>query len=544
LFLVLVLPPLLAAPLRVVCRLPIWAAMTLGLLSALAAAWSSELVPRGDKRLRRIKAAALATVALVSCWCLYSRALGGLPAWISSDSGNHAATLRLSSGDPTVYGGFASMYIAWRTVEWLTRLNTFWAFAILFYAEVALLAVVPLAIAFASLRRFEGRPAWIAGAGAATLTALVGMTLVALPLVHYFQAEGFWSQLFSIVPLLVLWWVDASFTVWWQRILGWAVGVVLFRYTYALNLAELCVAFGCVLIADTPPRLRILAFLAAAGTVFAAIVTIRELNLVVTKWGWFVGYDVKRALWAGGAALLAMAAASAGSRLFGDGLERALRMPLLFCAGSFAVTAVYRYKYKPSYYIFKYPFVAICLAAVAAAILVGVAAATLAERRRWRELAWGVACAALVATSVTMWFKTFAEYHGGYLERVRGGTPKILRPLADLGAWKIIDEALAAKKKEFGGYLVSYGPMSNFMNSAMGIGDGQDFYFKGKPPKSGPGYCVFLDRTAPDPWPEFNRWYRHRGLADRMNREPSIQCVEYSAHWDPALRRRICHLCK
>src|SRR6185503_18406496 len=100
------------------------------------------------------------------------------------------------------------------------------------------------------------------------------------------------------------------------------------------------------------------------------------------------------------------------------------------------------------------------------------------------------------------------------------------------------------KHKQFGGYLVSFGPMSNFMNSAMGIGSGQDFYFKGGSPKSGPGYCVFFDQTRPDPWPEFLRWYRHRGLAERMNREPTAQCVEYSAPWDPALRRRICHLCK
>src|SRR5947209_3654111 len=104
------------------------------------------------------------------------------------------------------------------------------------------MAALPLAVTFAVLRRHEGTRAWTIGLLAATAGALGGMLLVALPLVHYFQVEGFWTQVFVLVPLLLLWWLDVTLARDWQRIALWALAIIVVRYTYGLNLVELLVA--------------------------------------------------------------------------------------------------------------------------------------------------------------------------------------------------------------------------------------------------------------------------------------------------------------
>jgi len=527
------LPPLLAAPLCVVLHAP----ETLALLAATAATVylamvvSAQLPP---PRLRRQKTLAIAVVALAGCAALYSRAFSGLPAWIGSDSGNHAAILR--ADNMGAYEGFDSMYLTWSAVEKLLHVNTFWSFCILFYAQIVLLAALPLAVAFNVLRRHEGTRAWTIGAVAATVGALAGTLLVALPLVHYFKVEGFWTQVFALVPLLLLWWLDVTLHRSWQRVILWAAALVVVRYTYGLNLVELLVAFAVIVFLEAPPRLRLpaaavsLVALAAAWTAHARFAT------VVKQWGWFVGYNVAHAL---GAGQLALAALVLAALLGGELLQRALRLPILFAAGSFFITVYHQHYFRPIYYVWKYPFAAICLVALTASVLFAFAGAALAERR------W-LAAAPLpfFLAAVAMWFSTFAEYHYGYVERLVGRPPHVLRPLADLTAWKHIDTTLATEKKKFGGYLVQLGPLANFMNSALGAADGQRWYFEGQPPKNGPGYCVFWDATQPEPWPEFNRWYRHRPLAQRLDREAQKKCEDYPAPWDASLKRRICHLCR
>ena len=175
--------------------------------------------------------------------------------------------------------------------------------------------------------------------------------------------------------------------------------------------------------------------------------------------------------------------------------------------------------------------------------MLGYVVATVVEKKRKRELAWA-ACLALFASAVALWFSTFSEYHSGYVERLVGRPPHVLRPLADVEAWRRIDATVDKEQKKIGGYLVSFGPMSNFMNSAMGIAGGQAFYFQGQPPKMDPGYCVFWDGTQPDPWPEFNRWYRHRPLAQRLAQDRNAKCEDYPAPWDATSKRRLCHLCR
>ena len=302
-----VLPPLCAAPLRVVLNAPALPSMLFGFLAtALVAMAVSARLPR----LSREKFFIVALVALAGCASLYSRTFSGLPAWIGSDSGNHAAILR--TGNVQAYQGFASMYLLWDLVERVTRLNSFHAFALIFYGEIVLLAALPLAVSFAVLRPFEGTRAWTAGAAASALAALAALGLVALPLIHYFQVEGFWTQLFALVPLLLIWWLDVVFTEGWQRIAVWGVGLVLVRYTYGLNVVELLLAFACVALLDSPRRFRLPMLALSLVSLYAAWAAHARFAAVVRQWGWFVGYDLKKALGAGELALAALVLAATG----------------------------------------------------------------------------------------------------------------------------------------------------------------------------------------------------------------------------------------
>ena len=557
LYALLALPPLLAAPLRVVLHAPVIVATLAALAATVTAAWWLRprlAAPSADRRLRWSKHAIAGGLALVCCVALYSRPFHGLPNWIGSDAGNHAAVRRsFVAVTPTGYSGFVSMYLAWQYAEWLLRLNAFRSFVVVFYAQLAFLVALPLSVGFTVLARFEARARiWAVGAAATAAMAAAGLLLVALPLEHYYQVEGFWPQIFGLVPLVLLWWLDATLVVWWQRVAAWGVGVVLVRYTYGLNLAELFLAFGLVAVLETPRALRRFTPLAVLAALFGAGYALKTLLEVVNHYGWFWGYVEWRALLGGALGLAALLWAAAGNRAAtrGLGLVRALRLPFLVGVGGIIIAGILRARYGPIYYVRKYPFVALCLTAVACSVAVGAVAAVLAERRvnrtlRPYDLAWGALATGLAVASVLMGFRTFRDYRPGYVERVLGRPASVLRPLADLDAWREIDETLAREKKKFGGYLVGYGPMANFMNSAMGMGDGQSFYFQGKPaPETGPGYCVFWDGTHPQLWPDWNRWYRQRWIADRLDRDPAAKCIEYPAGWNPAVKVRTCHLCR
>jgi hypothetical protein len=531
-----VLPPLLAAPLYVVLGIPAWIALLLGLVGAVAAAVliSARLPP---PTLPRKKLLLSLFVGAAACAALYARAYSGLPSGIGSDAGNHAALLR--SADPRYYQGFVSMYLWWHVLEGLLHLDAFHAFGVLFYAEVSLMAVVPLAVSFVVLRRFEGTRAWTVGAAAAVASLLCALGLVALPLVHYFQIEGFWSQIFALVPLLLLWWLDAALDEEWPRLLAWSLAVVAVRYTYGLNLVELLVAFAAVLLLDAPRRFRLPAAALALVTLYAAWVAHERFAAVVKQWGWFIGYNLVKAVTAGELALAAMVLAALVMPL-----ARALRLPVLLAVGGFTIALYHQHFFKATYYLWKYPFQAVCLLALAACPVAAVVAAGLVERRRRPLVGAGGGALVLLGVAFALWWSTFDAYHPSYLARLVGRPPPGLRPLVDLGADEHIDALLLKEKKKFGAYLVGYPAMANFMNSSRGVGNGQKWYFEGRQPEMGAGWCVFWDGTEPETFSEFNRWYRHKSLVQRLRRDAKARCDEYAAPWDPTLKRKICYLCR
>src|SRR5262249_38216474 len=157
------------------------------------------------------------------------------------------------------------------------------------------------------------------------------------------------------------WWLDVILDEDWQRIAVWAGSVVLMRYTYGLNIVELLMAFAAIVVIDAPRRFRIPLFAVSLVALFAAFRAHARFAVVVRQWGWFAGYDVVNALWAGQLALASLLLASLGL----PKIARALRLPLMFSCASFTIAVYHLHTFKPSYYIYKYPLDAICLAALA-----------------------------------------------------------------------------------------------------------------------------------------------------------------------------------
>ena len=61
---------------------------------------------------------------------------------------------------------------------------------------------------------------------------------------------GFWAQLFGLVPMMCLWLADALVRPRLLRLLSLLGCVVLYRYTYGLNLADVCAAVCGVLVCE------------------------------------------------------------------------------------------------------------------------------------------------------------------------------------------------------------------------------------------------------------------------------------------------------
>jgi hypothetical protein len=137
----------------------------------------------------------------------------------------------------------------------------------------------------------------------------------------------------------------------------------------------------------------------------------------------------------------------------------------------------------------------------------------------------------------------FAPWRVNQLERAFGRPPFThLRPMADLHAWRRIDRVLAERKKTFGGYLSSFYPLMNFMNTSFGFWNGGIDFYWGKAPREGVGRCVFWERCRADleclepGWPQ--TW---RVLA--LDANPATQCEAYTPAWNPARRRVLCWKC-
>ena len=408
----------------------------------------------------------IVTLVLVgtATYALYIRDFGGFPNLDGWDGGTHVAVKDLfATVQPGAYGG----QVAYHTLAWwlekLLGLNSFQSFAVAFYVGLAGTVAFSSALMLTTLwaEAHESRAFVAAGVGVSIIATLGIYWLVWLPLFHYNQAAGYYAHLFGLWPLVMIWAVDALVRSQRVRVVLLLSGLVLLRYSYALNLADAFVATAFVLLLEGGRgRWRIVQVVLFVGLGAAAWYILSQLHPVFRIWGGmqrFAVDEIVRAdllLIAGEVLYVVLASVGRPWRDWANStLARTLRFPVLFALLSSLFLPILRR--GPSiqyYYVTKYPVWACLLLSFGLVIVIAHLASTVSQKAALRRLTvWlRVALVAVVLAMVpSVWQKVFAGYRETFQERLLAHGPpyRFLRPLADAPTINRIKATLAKEHK-------------------------------------------------------------------------------------------------
>jgi hypothetical protein len=280
----------LSAATTVLLRQPL--PVDLAITVALLAGWAAIAWPYLGRR--KVSASTWGWAALFAAvgfgfavWQLWNPYFRGFPSIMGGDGGNHIALSRaVAAGHPEVYEGMASLSVTALWIERLAGTDPFATYRAIFYLIVAV-PVVFMAILAA-----------VAGARALgfvvlAVVAYLPATRVILPLLHYYQCDGYWSQLMGLVPLYLGLGLYATARRRGFRLLALAFTVGFYRFTYLLNISDLLVAVAAMTaweIADrgTPRWFRVTGGLGAVVLAGAAALAAARIYAVAALPGGIV----------------------------------------------------------------------------------------------------------------------------------------------------------------------------------------------------------------------------------------------------------------
>ena len=482
------------------------------------------------------------------------------------DAGNHAALhFDFATRSADLYQGFTFFHTVTYGLMWLFGLDTFTSFRAGFFlvpASFALALCAGLESVAGRLWR-SGRAMVVAQAVLWVATAVVWPFLL-LRLLHYHQADGFYAHLFGLVPLVLAWLAYGLPGSPWVRCAALAVFTVFYRFTYGLNLGDLLVTCGVLVLVEGTrlpgAKWRRGAWLLGLGFLGAAAYAYWRLLPLAHIPGGFVAYSYQRALrvqcWTV-VGLLAVRFLSPRE----EGVERRLLdFALLFCGVNALVQLAYLGAGLPiDYYFLKYGFHAVVLLLCAALLTVSIRVGALFQTARVRAWRWELALAVLVALGLAEvthgWGRAFKAYEPSYGERVRGEPPfQHLDALEDRGAIALARQVLRDEGKRFGGLLSPSWPRLNFSNVELGWVPEAWMHTNGHWPlfvsgqvREGPGLCVFWEASEAD-WEGYRRVSEdnHSPLAEvvrGLQARPGKVCRDYAAPWVPGGSRTLCYHC-
>lgn len=556
---IMLLPLLLSGPLRTITGLSLatclWLSLPTTLLLLLPFRRELLTMARGNGAWRRAASdLALLLIASASIGLLFNRYFDGLVNYVGSDGGEHAELVRqFATTNAHAYNGCTSMF---GLIFWLQRLfglDVFGGMSACFYVAVAFTGAVPLiATSYAlCLPAAATARAFLCGLGLALLINLELQYRVILPIEHYNQSDGFFPHVFGFVPLLILWLVDGLVRPRRLRIALLMAGVVLYRYTYVLNLADVLVSLSVLLLLESFHHdvsvverwlLRGAPLVLCAG---AAMVLLR-LRPILDLYGWFREYDQATLLTAQllGAGVLSLVASHARTLGLDGAVERWLRLPVVFGVVNVAgVVGLSWLQPNARYYLLKYPIHGVVL--LAAALALAAAGLLLSLRQGTRALLVPKLTAlALLGATVGLWSVALREYRPSFVERAFNKPPfRENRPLADRDAMRRIHATLEREHEQFGGYLIANMPMFIFTNAAFGYYNGGQEFWRHGSLKQEPGYCVFWEDPKGNWWGDWEKAFPLRRTQEALQADPAATCEDYPAKWDPSRRRVLCHRC-
>jgi hypothetical protein len=530
------------------------------LLGAMFLARPSREGDAPDATARALKRAGLLVGLAMVGWAfslLYNRGLGGQPAFFGVDGGSHVAFRRMFvKSDPKVYAGFVSLYSATHLLDRLLPLGPTGSFALAFYATVAVVVVAPIVAMVTLLQgRPEAREARLVGLGAFAIAWSLTLKSFGLPLLSNMQVDGFYGHFFGFLPFALVWLADVLLRPVALRILWTGLAVMVCRFTYGLNLADLLLACGGLWLFDlVAARRRAIPLLAAAGAIGAGFVAYRNLGPVFVAGGYVEVYDLELLLkmmrpvililgaYGLADALWGARAPESPGRLPGLKLLRAIRLPLVFAlVGVLALEQLSKIPACENYYRLKYPMMPLVWLGAAGCLAIGYVTLVAVARTTRPVLAVAGITAILGMGYLSAGLDgIFTSLQVELAERNAPPPHARLRPLVDPDTWKTIATTLHADSKAFGGYISSDYPTAHFLNSMLEFDTLAQLFV---PPNVTPGHCVFWTHREDDvPF----AWTPQRASTEatraQLEADPLKLCQTFEPRWTVA-PRSLCHRC-
>ncbi len=514
LLLVAALPLFFAAPLQVVFQLSPDYALAAATLLCIGAGYLSRRFftiaksPQGWDRYLWCAVAVAAAAAAVRLW---SPLWGALVSTGGGDVGDHVFYIsRMQRDAAAQYNGLIVFHtFAWWWIR-LTGASFYATFAALFWCAVAVavISVISRSVNFAAAQLSPvTRRSGAIGVLLVLVVAVIPFEGVLLPVLHLLQGEGYYPQLWGLLPLLAAWIGYSAVENPLGRAIVLLLSIVVYRYTYTLNLGEL-VATAAVLagveFSHLLPRheARRWAILGCLGLGTLASYRIFSTLLVLLQNG---GATKSTNVWcviAATALMGAFLAAEAGREPTGSARARSAAFAALFSLIAAIMQTIYLLSGLPEFYYF-YKFGIHPLWIATAAAVVHLPAALLkVQRMRYgrvrRAVLLSVGSIALCIGGVAFACVGVSNFRPSYLERSSSLLPpEHLVVFNEPEAAAIISKVLQERSLRFGGYITRPAwALSGFMNAAFGMSHRfRDPYYRSGAVRSKKGNCVFWDST-------------------------------------------------
>jgi hypothetical protein len=472
-----------------------------------------------------VPAVALSAMLLIAlCYELWWTPLfAGLPNTFEGvDVGNHLLFFQrfLKPGEHRQYAGFVSMY---GLMEWYRRLlgselstgPSLWH--ALRFTHYAFLLSVPVALALvvypALARVRNGIEATIAAVFSLPLQcAALGCLL--FPALQYYQAEGFYSQIAGLYPLLFGWLCYGLIEHAGTRFVLCCVWVGVQRFTYGLNLGDTLLALSYLWLFEAhtirPAWLRWAAWAFVPVSAYGAVRVLSRLWPLRYSKGYFIEYSLA---WVVPSTLLiALLLLVAPSFLRSSGItvaaasERLWRYAGLHGLITGALMAIYIAVGAPvRYYIEKYALYSSVLLSIAAlgplctlvVHLVTGPVSWLLQPKNAQLLSSALALAALTLFGQV---KGYGVYRWQARERWHRSAPSgALYSHYEPRIQAFIEKTLQEKKAGFGGYYDTFWPRMFthntfyfFFSHARDYFFNHDFEVGNTMFLEDPGHCYFV----------------------------------------------------
>ncbi len=436
-------------------------------------------------------------------YTMYHPSFYGLVSSGGGDVADHIYySYKFTNPDPAIYHGFIIFHTLLYWIKYVPTISSdfealralYYLFGFLYLSTITLLVLK----GSAASKRLSRRTLLYLAAIVITYTLIFDRLL--FPILSYLQAEGFYPQLFGILPLLLGAVLYGLEDVQWKRLTLLALTLVLYRWTYGLNLPDLVFALTLLVASEARGR-TVQLLLLALGILLCAFLWLK-LSVLLNRGGGIVPLYLP-AIGVGLSSICLVLIAL--RRYIPLKLAKTSTFATFFSLPAIIVTTLaFLLGDAKDYYLLKYNFHATTLLISTAPVVLIAALCNshpsseqIAPLPRFKSLL----LVALFFGGMYAFSLGYANVRAHYVERIKKDKDNtILEPLADPKAEELIQEVLTTKQKLFGGFVSTPGwVLSGVMNASFKYYHYRQerIHVTGKL-RDDPGYCIFWNSRPRD----------------------------------------------